>query len=101
MAGSIVVRKYPNEAAFGVDASRMADAGWQIAAQGTGSGLSGAGAGLVALGSLVAILGYLLVGFPGLLAGVVLVVIGAFGRRQTYTVTYRYDAATDRRQPVA
>jgi hypothetical protein len=96
---TIEVRRYPSEAVFSTDASTMAAAGWQIAAQATGSAMSGSGQLLVALGVIAAIVGWLAVGAVGLAIGIVMFIMGVASRSQTYTVTYRYEAATDRRQP--
>jgi hypothetical protein len=86
----IEIRKYPSLAAFQADAASMAAAGWRVVAQSSGSTMSSAGQWCVAFGILGALIG--LVGVPVLLiGGLILVLIGAFSRQSTFTVTYQPD----------
>lgn len=84
----VTIRKYDSLTEFQTDAATMASAGWHVAAQSSGSGLSSAGQWCVALG-IVMTLGGLVVHPFIVLIGIVLVIIGAFARQSTFTVTYQ------------
>jgi hypothetical protein len=88
--GQVVVRKYDSEQAFAIDASSMANAGWQVATQSSGSSTPA----LAALGAVLAVIG-ILVWIPLVVIGLVLAVAGMALRKSNYTVTYRYDSASD------
>lgn len=88
MSAPVEIRKYGSQQEFAVDAASMAQAGWQVATQSSGSAMTGAGSWLATIGILLLVVGFL-ASFPLLILGVVLCVGGAAWRQQTYTVTYR------------
>lgn len=90
MSVPVEIRKYQGEAAFKQDAAIMAASGWYPVTQSSGGAMSSGGQWCAALGIILAIVG-VVAAFPLILVGVVLVIIGAFLRDTTYTVTYRPD----------
>ena len=87
-APRVVIRRYQSMGDYQRDAGSMAAAGWRVSAQSSSSTLSTAGATCLTLGFMVAVAG-LVFWFPLILAGLVLIIVGAVSRQSTYTVTYQ------------